>query len=150
MDAVTSNRITIFYAVALSAMLISLTACGGETGTGGSQNPILQGEESFVTYCASCHGIGGRGDGPVAEALKSPPPDLTQLRGKYGGVFEVDSVYAYIDGSRDVQAHGTREMPVWGNIWVDERRTTMEDVDLRMRELVEYLRTLQVEPSDAS
>ena len=40
--------------------------------------------------------------------------DLTQLRAASDGEYEVDSVYAYIDGRADIQAHGTREMPVWG------------------------------------
>lgn len=44
----------------------------------------------FATYCASCHGPDGRGDGPAAAALKPPPVDLhgprpEHLRGTPGG-----------------------------------------------------------------
>lgn len=103
-----------------------------------------------MTYCASCHGEDGTGNGPVAAVMTTPPADLTQLRANYGGSFPTDSIYAYIDGRADVQAHGTREMPVWGNVW-GERITgepvPPEEVDLRIRELVEYIRMLQSEPA---
>ncbi|MEX0600416.1 MAG: cytochrome c, partial [Rhodothermales bacterium] len=113
--------------------------------------PIERGEQSFMAYCASCHGSDGTGTGPVAEVMTTVPADLTQLRARYGGTFPADSVYAYIDGRQDVQAHGTREMPVWGNVWseADGEPVDREEVDLRIRELVEYIRTLQEDP-DAS
>jgi len=37
------------------------------------------GRDLFATYCASCHGITGRGNGPVAEELRQSPADLTQF-----------------------------------------------------------------------
>lgn len=116
-----------------------------------SADPIERGERSFMAYCASCHGSDGTGTGPVAEVMTTNPADLTQLRARYGGTFPADSVYAYIDGREDVQAHGTREMPVWGNVWGEEdgEPVDRDEVDLRIRELVEYIRTLQEEP-DAS
>ena len=33
------------------------------------------GRQAFRTYCASCHGPAGRGDGPVAVQLRQSPPD---------------------------------------------------------------------------
>ena len=39
----------------------------------------VAGADTFREYCAVCHGIGGRGNGPAASALKVPPPDLTML-----------------------------------------------------------------------
>jgi mono/diheme cytochrome c family protein len=149
------NEATLFgsrFAAALVALLFTLAACGGETGTTGSADPIANGQATFAAYCASCHGPGGRGDGPVAEALTTPPADLTRLRAKYDGAFPADSVYASIDGRQDVVAHGTREMPVWGNVWSEEHGepVPLADSDLRVRELVEYLRTLQEEPGEAS
>ena len=30
------------------------------------------------------------------------------------GVFPKDAVYEAIDGSKTIPAHGTREMPIWG------------------------------------
>ena len=37
------------------------------------------GPEMYTSYCAVCHGLDGKGNGPAAEALKVPPPDLTAL-----------------------------------------------------------------------
>ena len=110
-----------------------------------TSDPVENGRISYTVYCASCHGSEGRGDGPVARSLNTPPPDLTQLTAASGGAFEADSVYAYIDGRADVDAHGTRDMPVWGNIWIEEdgEPVLREVVDRRINELVEYLRTLQ-------
>lgn len=99
----------------------------------------------YGSYCASCHGAAARGDGPVAAALRTPPPDLTTLAGRAGRFDEADLI-AVIDGRRLVAAHGPREMPVWGAVFDQELagqphagRTTL----LRAQVLADYLRTLQ-------
>ena len=71
------------------------------------------GQQIYLSACASCHGVSGRGDGPVASALKSPAPDLTLLRQTYAGQFPRTLVIETIVGERDVAAHGTRDMPIW-------------------------------------
>jgi mono/diheme cytochrome c family protein len=50
---------------------------------------LAQGKASYATYCASCHGPTGAGDGPAARALKPPPRDLTALSGGAPAVFQV-------------------------------------------------------------
>jgi len=35
------------------------------------------GKALFEANCASCHGVGGKGDGPVGAALNPPPRDFT-------------------------------------------------------------------------
>ena len=35
------------------------------------------GEQEYMTYCASCHGADGTGDGPLAAFLTVKVPDLT-------------------------------------------------------------------------
>jgi mono/diheme cytochrome c family protein len=72
------------------------------------------GKAEFQSSCASCHGTDGKGKGPVSEQLKIPPPDLTVLAKKNNGVFPTNAVYETIDGRKTVSAHGTREMPIWG------------------------------------
>lgn len=37
------------------------------------------GQREFESNCASCHGMSGRGGGPLAGFLSKSPPDLTQL-----------------------------------------------------------------------
>ncbi|MBA4034737.1 MAG: hypothetical protein C0480_09085 [Bradyrhizobium sp.] len=72
------------------------------------------GRSEFLSSCASCHGADGKGRGPVSEQLKVPPSDLTILARNNNGVFPTNAVYETIYGSKTVPAHGTREMPIWG------------------------------------
>ena len=71
----------------------------------------------FREYCAVCHGVAGKGDGPAAAALKSHP-DLTQLAAKNGGKFDEAKVQYAIKGEADAPiAHGSKDMPIWGPIF---------------------------------
>jgi mono/diheme cytochrome c family protein len=72
------------------------------------------GKAEFLSSCASCHGADAKGKGPVSEQLKVPPPDLTVLARNNNGVFPTNAVYEIMYGSKTVPAHGTREMPIWG------------------------------------
>jgi mono/diheme cytochrome c family protein len=72
------------------------------------------GKADFQSSCASCHGADGKGKGPVSDQLKVPPADLTSLAKNNNGVFPVATVYEIIDGRKMVSAHGTPEMPIWG------------------------------------
>ena len=72
------------------------------------------GKSEFQSSCASCHGTDGKGNGPVSGQLKVAPSDLTILAKNNNGVFPTNAVYEIIYGSKTVPAHGTREMPIWG------------------------------------
>jgi mono/diheme cytochrome c family protein len=72
------------------------------------------GKREFQSSCASCHGTDAKGKGPVSEQLRVPPADLTVLAKGNNGVFPTNTVYETIDGLKTVPAHGTREMPIWG------------------------------------
>jgi mono/diheme cytochrome c family protein len=74
------------------------------------------GQELYERYCASCHGVSGRGDGPVAASLKVEVPDLTRFAQRRGNYFDRDLVERVIDGRHVIGAHGTRTMPVWGEV----------------------------------
>ena len=56
------------------------------------------GQEMYAAYCASCHGIGGTGNGPAAPALKSNVPDLTSLGKRNKGKFPTFHVMEEIRG----------------------------------------------------
>src|SRR5512145_632290 len=91
-------------------------------GLGAREPRDLAGRDTYLRYCASCHGLEGRGNGSVAASLKAPPTDLTQIAKRNGGVFDERAVMATIDGRRAVAQHGTRDMPVWGAVFEDEKR----------------------------
>lgn len=72
------------------------------------------GKAEFQSSCASCHGTDGKGKGPVSAQLRVQPPDLTVLARNNNGVFPANAIYEIVYGSKTVPAHGTREMPIWG------------------------------------
>lgn len=72
------------------------------------------GQLEFMNSCAQCHGASGMGDGPLAGYLNTGLPDLTLLQTNNGGVFPVTSVYRIIDGTDTSGAHGSSDMPAWG------------------------------------
>ena len=94
----------------------------------------VTGAALYHTHCASCHGESGRGDGLMGAALRTPPADLTAITRKNGGLFPDGLVIEFIDGTRNVLAHGPRAMPVWGLVF--QNRETIDKI-------VDYLRTLQ-------
>lgn len=92
-------------------MIAGLTA--GFAGAAQAQNVDI-GKSEFQSSCASCHGADGKGKGPVSTQLKVPPSDLTLLVKNNNGVFPTNAVFETIYGSKTIPAHGTREMPIWG------------------------------------
>jgi mono/diheme cytochrome c family protein len=78
------------------------------------------GKAEYHSSCAPCHGSDGKGTGPISAMLKVPPPNLTVLAKKNKGVLPFSAVYEIIDGRKTVMAHGTRDMPIWGDRYVPE------------------------------
>lgn len=129
----------------LAAILVTLTTVG----LAQTFEPLdLSGEEMFMRYCAACHGSDARGTGPVAQTMSKRVPDLTVLARAAGGEFPAAVVRDAIDGRALADAHGTRQMPVWGyEFWVEEgadivaERSAREMID----RLVAWLESIQVE-----
>ncbi|WP_348642573.1 c-type cytochrome [Mesorhizobium sp. B2-4-6] len=74
---------------------------------------MSNGEQEYLNSCAVCHGVDGRGDGPMADVLRKRPADLTTLARRNGGEFPYWRVYATIDGRGLVPEHVERDMPIW-------------------------------------
>jgi hypothetical protein len=139
-------------AVLLAAALGAVAARG--TSAQGPPGPVvktvpceplvsIEGKDSYVAYCAVCHGADGTGHGPAAVALKAPVPDLTTLAGRQGGKYNDLAVLNMLSGrGKTPAAHGSATMPIWGPIFksvdVDQTRTT-----LRIKNLVDYIATMQ-------
>ena len=78
------------------------------------------GEAEYLNSCAVCHGLEGKGDGPLGDELMKRPADLTRISVRNGGTFPYARVFAVIDGRYVVPGHGEREMPVWGRQFLDD------------------------------
>jgi len=136
-------------AIGLAFALELLAAMPGATAAedaGQFENAI--GGDEYRISCSSCHGLAGKGDGPVAEFLKVKPADLTQISKKNGGVYPVVDIAKVIDGRTATRAHGN-EMPVWGNRYSAESTNSygpfFGEMVLRARilGLVFYLESVQ-------
>src|SRR5271169_5952231 len=101
------------------------------------------GEEMYKTYCAVCHGQDGKGKGPAAGALKVPPTDLTTLSKNNGGKYPSLKVAAAIRGEGNLPAHGTKEMPVWGQLFWTISHGHETEVQQRVVNLNKYIESLQ-------
>jgi hypothetical protein len=136
--------------VALTATLGAHAFAGARSGQQSTEDksfsllsPSLYGVDNFHAYCSPCHGRDGKGDGPVAAALKRRPSDLTTLAKRHHGVFPRADVRDFItNGGPDVPEHGTIDMPVWGPTF---RALDSSDrsVTIRIANVVEYLATIQ-------
>ena len=101
------------------------------------------GQEMYTAYCAVCHGKEGQGNGPAAEALKVPPPDLTILARKNGNRYPSDRVRSAIAGDVRLPAHGSKEMPAWGALFWRMSQGHSSEVQLRVRNLNEHIESMQ-------
>ena len=110
------------------------------------QAPIrpVDGAGVFRNYCASCHGPDGRGDGPVAKALKAAVPDLTTLSQRNNGAFPAVHVRNTILFGADnlLPAHGSKAMPIWGPIF-HEIEYDQDLGNVRLENVVKYLGSIQ-------
>jgi mono/diheme cytochrome c family protein len=107
-----------------------------------STSPV-SGKEMYTAYCAVCHGTDGKGGGPAASALKTPPADLTLLSKNNGGKYPVMKVTSAIRGTADLPAHGSKEMPVWGELFWSMSHGHEGQVQQRVSNLTKYIETLQ-------
>jgi mono/diheme cytochrome c family protein len=131
--------------LATGVLVASVAAEPGRTAQQGTDVP--SGSSLFTTYCASCHGQSGRGNGSVANFLKVPPADLTQIATRNKGTFPAEKVYQIIDGRQTVRPHGDSQMPVWGEAFGKSMTGGSEEATAaRIRALVKYLESIQKAP----
>jgi mono/diheme cytochrome c family protein len=103
------------YAGLLVAAVTTATITGPATAQQTIRDPA-QGQSLFRTYCASCHGAGADGTGPMVGALAGEPADLTRLKADNDGIFPLVRVIRQIDGRDPLVAHGS-PMPVFGGFF---------------------------------
>ena len=106
---------------------------------------------TYQFYCETCHGAGGKGDGPAAAALTTRPADLTALAKSNEGTFPAERVTAAIDGRVEIVGHLDLAMPPWAALFAHEFEAfadgTVVDalIERRIAHIVAYIETLQEE-----
>ncbi len=133
--------------VAMAAAAAFLT-----TPAAAAQDPVAAGKAEYEQLCANCHGRAGTGDGPIAAILTVKPADLTQISKRNNGTFPSQQIYQLIDGRVVSPAHGTSQMPIWGNYYTEKSQLLRnilgegfgdDIVRGRILSLVYYLESIQ-------
>lgn len=77
------------------------------------------GQYEYEANCAICHGTNGTGQDrePYWNLLSAAIPNIATLAKQNGGAFPFKYVYRVIDGREETRAHGSRDMPVWGEVF---------------------------------
>ena len=135
------------FSVAVSLTLVQTASANEQNGS----NDFQPSRYEFRNSCAHCHGVDGKGAGFLIRLFKGVDPgDLTQLTKSNEGEFPLDRIFQTIDGRDEVAAHGEREMPVWGDRYMEQYMYEYEPAqsnELRVRarvlELVYYIQSIQ-------
>lgn len=136
------NRFPVLFLIFASTLQFATSA--------GAQDPQI-GESEYRLHCAACHGLTGKGDGPIGQILKTPAPNLALITERNGGKYPVQKIYEIIEGSSVIAAHGTRDMPLWGDRYrkeadpqtPDQASLANDQAQQRILSLVYYLGTMQ-------
>jgi mono/diheme cytochrome c family protein len=134
---------------------------GARPASGAEDPGVAQGQKLYTKYCASCHGPGGKGDGPQAASTTPKASDLTQIAKRNGGKFPFYEVMLLIEGRRPTsqnadaslpglpKAHGDPKMPAWGEVFSRQEMSQGTSLDLQLQttgkimEITEYLQSIQ-------
>ena len=133
---------TILCLIALGLFLVM--ACQQGPPKNSREAQAVRGKTIYMEKCAPCHGDDAKGNGPQANTLKELPSDLTQIN-KNRGMKEmpIGDIARMIDGRKLVAGHGTREMPVWGEVFTLEEGLSEGELKGRLGELIAYLMSIQ-------
>jgi mono/diheme cytochrome c family protein len=134
-----------------SWVLLGLASCAWA----GQQKPPTQkkappvrtsGAELYKQNCAVCHGNDGKGNGPppANSPFTEPAPDLTTLAHRHEGQFPEAYVKGVLQSGVKMAEHGPAEMPVWGTLFKVITKSDDKQVALRITNLINYLKSMQV------
>lgn len=119
------NKIAIFMAAMIGSGLLG--------GVRSWAQDLAEGRKLYASYCVSCHGEKGKGDGVAARSLPAKPADHTN-----GAVMNQlnDKFLTEIITKGGAAVGKSNFMPPWGGA-VNEKQ---------IRDLVAFIRTLAVPP----
>ena len=101
-----------------------------------------RGKELFDQYCVSCHGA--HGDGVDAAKLKVTPPESTKITyRRRAKTFPVAEIARFIDGRQFAKSHGDREMPIWGEVFLEKEKMSVEEMKGKLGDIIGYLISIQ-------
>ncbi len=127
----------------LAVLLISMALnAGADPEPSYDPAKAVLGNNLFLSHCASCHGLNAEGDGSLAEVLRTPPGNLTQLTVDNAGTFPEERTYKVIDGREEIRGHGSADMPAWGDAFAVVA-SSEEEVAEKIDRLVHFIKSVQ-------
>jgi mono/diheme cytochrome c family protein len=137
----------VILAVSISAGFIASAQTPARTGPKAN---LAAGKELFRQHCSVCHGVDGKGPGPgsmydpesIEPGKRVKPADLTVLSERNSGKFPADRVRNAIYNKDSIPAHGTPDMPAWGNVFY-LLKTRPKVLEERVRDLTTYIESIQ-------
>ena len=121
----------------------------GVSGVNAASDGLMPNEQQkadYANYCASCHAMSGEGNGPMWHELKKKPSNLTVLSKNNGGVFPYTKLRRIIDGTYQegsFKAHGSREMPIWGDVFLRQEGGSYSRAQARIMNILDYIEMIQ-------
>jgi hypothetical protein len=143
-DSSRMHRPQVVRGIPIVIMLTFSIACSSPQSSTRSSTNGPTGAELYATYCATCHGADGKGNGPTAPALRVRPPDLTVLAKRNRGRFPESEVYQIIKWGGGLASHGSKDMPVWGMAFKSASKGDETEVNARIKALTQYLDSIQI------
>ena len=127
--------------------ILAVVAVGQEVTT--KKAPVTyaspsDGQQLYVHYCGSCHGVDLKGTGPASSAMKGAVPDLTTWAKRNGGKFDAQKMVDIVTGVQELPAHGTKDMPVWGQV-LDTVYPNKAVTNMAVDNLVQFIKAKQVQ-----
>ena len=110
---------------------------------------LAAGKELLHQHCSVCHGEDAKGSGSMYDpesgepSRRVPPANLTMLSERNAGKFPVDRVRNAIYSKGSIPAHGTPEMPAWGDVFYILKSTNPKLLEKRVRDLTAYIESIQ-------
>jgi mono/diheme cytochrome c family protein len=127
---------------------IAALSVAGTATIASADEQLTVGKNQYMKYCATCHGPTGTGtDGVASRLFTKPPANLTTLAKNNGGKFPMMEVIGIVKGDQPIAAHGTREMPIWGQTLgkpLSEGMYGKDEADAQIMTIGKYLETIQV------
>jgi mono/diheme cytochrome c family protein len=117
------------------------------TKTGPKAN-IVAGKELYHQHCSVCHGEDAKGNGSMYDpesgepSRRVPPANLTVLSERNAGKFPADRVRDAIYSKGPIPAHGTPDMPAWGDVFYS-MKSDPKSLEKRVRDLTAYIESIQ-------
>lgn len=135
------NRFGWGVAVLTGLFLFTQWSCDQGPREGTREAQAVRGKAIFDQQCISCHGSDAVA--PTRTDLDPKAPDLTRIMERRRAKdFPIVEIAQIIDGRQWVKSHGSREMPVWGEVY-DSLGMDKDEIRGRKGELVAYLMSIQ-------